>query len=123
MINFEDNLEHRQLYAQLKQEVAEGARYWLTDEEISTLIAENERFQRIDSLEEMIASTFRKPEEGEEGRWISSAEALQILQNRFGKATMADYNPEKVGNRLSRRRFDFESDHKHHGNCYLLIEI
>ena len=123
MINFEDNLEHRQLYAQLKQEVAEGARYWLSDEEISTLIAENERFQRIDSLEEMIASTFRKPEEGEEGRWISSAEALQILQNRFGKATMADYNPEKVGNRLSRRRFDFESDHKHHGNCYLLIEI
>ena len=123
MINFEDNLEHRQLYAQLKQEVAEGARYWLTDEEISTLIAENERFQRIDSLEEMIASTFRKPEEGEEGRWISSSEALQILQKRFGKATMADYNPEKVGNRLSRRRFDFESDHKHHGNCYLLVEI
>ena len=123
MINFEDNLEHRQLYAQLKQEVAEGARYWLNDEEISTLIAENERFQRIDSLEEMIASTFRKPEEGEEGRWISSSEALQILQHRFGKATMADYNPEKVGNRLSRRRFDFESDHKHHGNCYLLVEI
>ena len=122
MINFEDSLEHRQLYAQLKQEIADGARYWLDDEEITTLIEENERFQRIDSLEEMIANMFRKPEEGETGRWFSSTEVLELLQRRYGKTTMKSYSPEKIGYLLSSRRFDFKSDHKRNGNCYLLIE-
>ena len=31
-INFNDNLDHRQLFAQLMQELDEGQRYWLDDE-------------------------------------------------------------------------------------------
>ena len=123
MINFEDSLEHRQVYAQLQQEIADGMKYWLDDAEITTLIEENERFQRIDSLEEMIASMFRKPEEGETGRWISATEVLELLQRRYGKTTLGKCSPEKVGNRLSSRRFGFKSDHKNHGNCYLLVEM
>ncbi|MBQ8458060.1 MAG: DUF3874 domain-containing protein [Prevotella sp.] len=122
MIDFEDSLDHRQVYAQLKAEIEQGARYWLDDEEIARLIGENERFQRTDSLEDMIASTFRKPEGDEAGQWLSATEVLEILQDRFGKATLKNYSPEKVGNRLSSRRFDFASDHKRKGNCYLMVE-
>ena len=67
MINFSDDLDHYQIYAQLKAEIEQGMKYWLDDDEIARLIDENERFQRIDSLEEMIAAVFRKPEEGEAG--------------------------------------------------------
>ncbi len=123
LIDFTDNLEHEQIFAQLKTEIEQGRRYFLNDEEIAQLIEENERFQRIDSLEEMIASLFRKPEGSEMGTWYSAAEVLEKLQARYGKASLKSYSPEKVGNCLSSRRFSFESEHKRKGNCYLMAEI
>lgn len=122
MINFEDNLNHAQLYAQLKHEITEGARYWLNDNEISALIVENERFQRIDSLAEMITEVFRQPETDEKGNWYTSTEVLEILQRRFGKTTLKNSSPEKIGNLLSSRQFNFKFTHKMKGNCYLLQE-
>ena len=121
LIDFEDNLDHEQIFAQLKAEINQDKRYWLNDEEIARLIEENERFQHIDSLEEMIASTFRKPEEGETGYWLSATEVLEKLQKRYGKTSTAKFTPEKVGSRLNSRRFNFETDHKRKGNCYLLV--
>ncbi len=123
MIDFEDNIDHYQLYAQLKAEIEQGARYWLNDEEIARLIEENERFQRIDSLEEMIATLYRRPEGGEGGTWYSSSEVLERLQARYGKASLKSISPEKIGNCLSSRRFNFDSEHKRKGNCYLMMEI
>ena len=123
LIDFTDNLEHEQIFAQLKAEIEQGRRYFLNDEEIARLIEENERFQRIDSLEEMISSLFRKPEGGEKGTWLSAAEVLEKLQARYGKASLKSYSPEKVGNSLGSRRFSFESEHKRKGNCYLLVEV
>ena len=122
MINFSDDLDHYQIYAQLKAEIEQGMKYWLDDDEIARLIDENERFQRIDSLEEMIAAVFRKPEEGEAGHWFSATEVLEKLQARYGKTTLKNYSPEKIGTRLSSRHFAFESDHKRKGNCYLMVE-
>ena len=122
MINFSDDLDHYQIYAQLKAEIEQGMKYWLDDDEIARLIDENERFQRIDSLEEMIAAVFRKPEEGEVGHWFSATEVLEKLQARYGKTTLKNYSPEKIGTRLSSRHFAFESDHKRKGNCYLMVE-
>ena len=122
MINFSDDLDHYQIYAQLKAEIEQGMKYWLDDDEIARLIDENERFQRIDSLEEMIAAVFRKPEEGEAGLWFSATEVLEKLQARYGKTTLKNYSPEKIGTRLSSRHFAFESDHKRKGNCYLMVE-
>ena len=69
LIDFSDTLNHRQFYAQLKQEIANGARYYLNDEEIARLIEENERFQRIDSLAEMLSNLFRKPAADEKDTW------------------------------------------------------
>ena len=123
LIDFTDNLEHEQIFAQLKAEIEQGRRYFLNDEEIALLIEENERFQRIDSLEEMIASLFRKPEGSEMGTWYSAAEVLEKLQVRYGKGSLKNYSPEKVGNCLSSRRFSFESEHKRKGNCYLMVEV
>ena len=122
MIDFSDTLDHRQLYAQLKQEVADGRRYWLTDSEIGRLIAENERFQRIDSLAEMIAETFRTPAAGEQGTWLANSQILDRLCARFGRTTLKAVTPEKIGNALSRTAFDFQSKHTNAGTKYLLME-
>ena len=122
VIDFEDTLDHRQLYAQLKQEVAEGQQYWLSDDQISRLIEENEPFQRIDSLAEMVADMFRKPEGNEPGHWWSTAEVLDRLQRKYGKATLKSASPEKIGNTLNRNNFNFQSKHTMAGTKYLMVE-
>ena len=122
MIDFSDTLDHRQLYAQLKQEVADGRRYWLSDDEIERLIAENERFQRIDSIGEMIAERFFKPATAAEGRWLATTEVLDLLQQRFGKAQLKNVTPKKIGDTLGSRQFNFESRHTNSGTKYLMAE-
>ena len=121
LIDFSDTLDHPQLYAQLKEEIAGGMRYWLNDEEIAQLIEENERFQRVDSLVEMISSLFRQPEEGETGTWYSASEILEMLQNKYGKATLKNCTPAKIGLTLAARPFNYSSEHKTKGNSYLLV--
>ena len=95
----------------------------LNDEETAVLIEENDRFQRVDSLAEMIAQHFRVPQGGEKGRWYSSAEILSVLQSRFGQSTMARYSAEKIGSTLSGRQFNLKAEHKAKGNCYLPVEM
>ncbi len=122
LINFEDNLEHAQIYAQLKYEVETGMRYWLIDNEITRLTEENERFQRVDSLAEMIASHFRLPGEGEQGCWLSAGDIYDALCSAYGKSTMKAYSPQKIGNVLSSRPFSLHPEHKVKGNCYQLVK-
>jgi len=122
LIDFSDTLDHRQLYAQLKQEIADGRKYWLDDQDIEQLIQENERFQRIDSLAEMLSERLRRPEAGEQGRWWSTTEILTLLQQAYGKSTLASVTPKKIGDLLGSRQFKVESKHTNSGTKYLLVE-
>ena len=58
-------LEHKQLYAQLKKELADGERDYLTKEEERELQYRNKRFYRQSLLEDVFFACFRAPE-GEE---------------------------------------------------------
>ena len=119
-INFEDNLEHRQLFAQALHLFNTGERFWLDNEEIATLIKENEPYQKLNDLVEMIGETFSKPKAGE-GRWWGLTEIHELLKNRY-----ANYDPKtsftKLGRALSDQKFDFETDRKTSGHIYRLAE-
>ena len=119
-INYTDDLEHRQLYAQLRQMVMEGERYWLDDEETQTLINENERFQRVNGLEEMIAETFRCPANEEEGRWYTVGEISNVLKNRYRNVDTRNMTLQSIGQVLNYPRFHFESKRKARGMAYCL---
>ena len=122
MIDFSDTLDHDQLYAQLKQEIADGRKYWLNDDEIERLIEENARFQRIDSLAEMIAEKFCKPETAEQGRWYSTTEVLEHLKKSYGKTLLKNVTPKKIGDIMGSRLFSFESKHTKSGTKYFVAE-
>ena len=119
-INFEDNLEHRQLFAHALHLFNTGERFWLDNEEIATLIKENEPYQKLNDLVEMIGETFSKPKAGE-GRWWGLTEIHELLKNRY-----ANYDPKtsftKLGRALSDQKFDFETDRKTSGHIYRLAE-
>ena len=120
-INFEDNLEHHQLFAQALHLFNNGERFWLNNEEIDTLIAENEPFQKLNDLVEMIGETFRKPKETEQAKWWSLGDISQLLANRY-----PNFDPEtpfqKIGNALNDVQFNFKSKRKTNHMEYWLIE-
>ena len=119
-IDFEDNLNHQQLFAQVRHLFESGERYWLNDEEISTLIRENAPYQKLSDLVEMIGESFCKPREGE-GRWWTMKEISEYLKSRY-----TNYDPktsfEKLGRSLNNQQFAFETVRKNSGHIYYLKE-
>ena len=120
-IDFSDTVDHRQLFAQALHLFNNKERFWLNDDEIATLIRENEPFQRLNDLVEMIGETFRKPKPSEQARWWSLKEISQVLAERY-----ANYDPktsyQKLGRALSDQQFDFETDRKTSGHYYKIVE-
>ena len=120
-INFEDNLYHEQLFAQALHLFTNGERFWLNDEEIATLIQENEPYQHLNDLVEMIGETFRSPNDDEKGKWWSLGDISALLTSRY-----ANFDPEtsfkKIGNALNDVQFNFTSKRKTKHMEYWLIE-
>ena len=108
-IDFTDNVEHRQLYAQALHLFNTGERFWLDDGEIQTLIEENVPYQRTIDLVEMISETFRKPKDGE-GRWWGTTEILSTFANRYAYFDAKRTTPAVLGRAMNNFRFSF----RHH---------
>jgi hypothetical protein len=91
------------------------------DHQIQTLIAENEPFQKLNDLVEMIGETFRRPKETEQAKWWSLGDISQLLANRY-----PNFDPEtpfqKIGNALNDVQFNFKSKRKTNHMEYWLIE-
>ena len=120
-INFEDNLEHYQLFAQTLHLFNQGERYWLEDDEIQTLIEENEPFQKLNDLVEMIGESFRRPKETEQAKWWSLGDISALLTSRY-----PNFDPEtpfhKIGLALNDVQFNFKSKRTTKHMEYWLIE-
>ena len=108
-IDFTDNLEHRQLYAQALHLFNSGERFWLDDDEIQTLIEENVPYQRTVDLVEMINESFRKPKD-DEGRWWGTTEILSFLAGRYAYFDAKRTTPAVLGKAMNNFKFGF----KHH---------
>ena len=120
-INFEDNLEHHQLFAQALYLFNKGERFWLNNEEIDTLIEENEPFQKLNDLVEMIGETFRRPRETEQAKWWSLGDISALLTSRY-----PNFDPEtpfhKIGSALNNVQFNFKCKRTTKHMEYWLIE-
>ena len=120
-IDFSDNLNHRQLFAQALYLFNNGERFWLDNDEIATLISENAPYQKLNDLVEMIGETFRSPKKGEEARWWSLKEISELLASRY-----QNFDPEtsfhKIGNALNDVQFNFQSKRTTNHMVYWLIE-
>ena len=105
-IDFTDNLNHRQLYAQALHLFNSGERFWLDDDEIQTLIEENVPYQRTVDLVEMINETFRKPKD-DEGRWWGTTEILSTFDGRYAYFDAKRATPAMLGKAMNNFRFSF----------------
>ncbi len=110
-------LEHKQLYAQLKQELLNGGRDYLNKEEERELQLKNKKFYRQSLLEDVFFACFRIPEDEEEGRWFTAAQMFQIMTKRNPSALRA-ITAKQLSHRL--QGWGLKYKHTNHGNYYLV---
>ena len=119
-IDYSDTLNHQQLFAQALHLFNNGERYWLNDDEIAVLIKENEPYQQLYTLEEMIEGTFRKPTASEDARWYTIDEIKEVLSSTYASFDMETSN-DAMGHALNNARFNFECKRLAQGKAYRIV--
>ena len=79
-IDFLSPIDYGQLYAQLVEEIAAGARFYFNEEETRGIMEMNQRFVDIDDLELLIDSLFRKPNGMDDFKEVSLPEVVELLK-------------------------------------------
>ena len=113
-------IEYEQLYAQLKEEVLSGERYWFTKEEEQELQRNNLSFYRQGPVEDVLRSCYRSVEKGEECELLSAADIFQCLKKK-NPAAMRGANPASLAQILV--TVGIERKHTKFGNVYCVIAV
>ena len=113
-------IEYEQLYAQLKEEVLSGERYWFTKEEEQELQRNNLSFYRQGPVEDVLRSCYRSVEKGEECELLSAADIFQCLKKK-NPAAMRGATPASLAQILV--TVGIERKHTKFGNVYRVIAV
>ena len=111
-------IEHKQLYAQLKEEVLNGERDFLNKEEEKEVQRRNKAYYRQSPLEDVFHACFRRPDNKEEGDWLTAAEMFRIMIKRNASA-LRGISAKQLSFRLT--AMGFTPKHTRHGNCYEVV--
>ena len=104
------------IYSQALALYESGFQYWFTKEEIQELNRHNRQFETPHLERELVSLYFRVPKEGENGMFMTSARAIQII----GTAISQKLNPTRVG--LSFNELGFQRVRYHGIRGYLVIQ-
>lgn len=113
-----EGIEHNQIFAQLKFELAAGESYWFSEEEEHEIQEHNVAYYRRSSAEEVFYSVFRGAEAGEECCQLSLAEIFKRLKKQ-NPAAMKDANMIQLGQALIAA--GVERKHTKYGNRYRIV--
>lgn len=116
-------IEHKQIYAQLKQELSDGARYWFSAEEEEELQEHNRIFQHRNPAEEVLRSCFRpatSEDPKEKIRNLSAADIFKELKKQ-NPAAMRGSNPNSFPQQLVPA--GFLRKHGRYGNFYPVVSL
>lgn len=116
----EKPVEHKQLYAQLKEELKFGAPDYLSREEEKVLQKYNKTYYRQSLLEDVFHCCFRHPLEMEKGIWLTTAEIFQVMR-KFNSAALKDVSARQLSLKLS--AMGFMAKHTSFGNRYYVFNL
>ena len=111
-------IEHKQFYAQLKQEVLNGERDYLDKEEEKEVQRRNKAYYRQSPLEDVFHACFRRPKPEEEGEWFTAAEIFRLMNKRNSSA-LRGISAKHLSFRLT--AMGFKPRHTMYGNCYHVV--
>ena len=115
-------INYNQLYAQLRQELEQGRRYWMDDDDNQRLISQNAEFQRVSNYEQMIELTYLPPEETPDGSpYVPVQQIMKKLASLFPTFNMTKGTGAELGKRLTAMGYVRRRTGK--GSAFRLVEI
>ena len=116
----EEPIEHKQLYAQLKQEILNGEQDYLNKDEEKAIQRRNTAYYHQSPLEDVFHACYRHPEADEEGQWFTAAEMFRQMNKRNASA-LRGVTAKQLSYRLT--AMGFKPRHTDHGNVYHLVQM
>lgn len=119
IIDYQQPIDYKQLYAQAMQAVQNNERYWFTHEEEAYITRSNRHFQQTIPEEEVLHIHFRKPNDDEAFEELSCAEILQRIRRKdpgFACTRTANLSLGKA------MKGHFKSRRAHRGWVYQVVE-
>ena len=111
-------LDYEQLYAQLRDELRQGFRYWFDSDEQRRVERQNEAFRIESDEEQLIRSRLRKPSAGEKVTLMNSGMICQYLN---GGVVGRGLSTRKVG--IIMTTLGFRKVHAMQGNFFEVYQI
>ena len=114
----EETIIHKQLYAQLKHEVMNGERDYLTKDEEKEFQRRNQAYYIQSPLEDVFHACFRHPQGDESGQWMTAAEIFQVM-TQHNSIALRGTTAKHLSYRLT--AMGFKHHHTRKGNYYHVI--
>ena len=111
-------LDYDQLYAQLRDELRQGFRYWFDSDEQRRVERQNEAFRIESDEEQLIRSRLRRPSAGEKVTLMNSGMICQLLN---GGVVGRGLSTRKVG--IIMNSLGFRKVHTMQGNFFEVYQI
>lgn len=116
LIDYLQPVDYEQLYAEAKDRLRRGERYWFTHEEEAAMVDSNRRFLQIPAEEQLFLRYFRIPEHTEEIKPILASEILDIIAKKqpgfvVTKSMILNFGKLLKRNSVPNKRMT-------HGTCY-----
>ena len=111
-------IDYDQLYAQLRDELRRGFRYWFDADEQRIVERQNQAFRIESDEEQLIRTRLRPPHDGEKITLMNAASICQFIN---GGVVGRGLSTRKVG--MVMRRLGFEHTHTRAGEFYKVYQI
>ena len=100
-------IPHDQLYAQLYQELQQGHRYWMEDEDNLRIMEQNKDFQQVSDYDRMMEYTFLSPEDTPyDAEFMLLQDIMVILEKAFPSFSIRKGTSMEMGRRLKIMGFE-----------------
>jgi len=113
-------IDHAQIYAQLKEEIEDGKRYWFEEDEEAEIMVHNAAYQRNTIEADVFDTLFRKPVGNEKTIKLSAREIYDEMR-ATDKEAMKGVKESKVWGLL--KDLDYHKEHFEDGNKYNVVKI
>ena len=113
LIDNSGDIDYEQLYAQVLYEIRElEAPYWFNNEEVARIQQLNLAYMQQKDIAEMVNACFRKPQEGEKVKSLSTTEMLEIIRAEYPNVTVTTKAKVELGRALVSLDYD-RKEHSH----------